>query len=39
MVIRVALCGRSQAPDLFEVIRLFGKERVLERLKKAEEAL
>jgi len=39
MVIRVALCGRSQAPDLFEVIRLLGKERVLERLKKAEEAL
>ena len=32
MVLRVAVCGRSQAPDLFQVMQLLGKERVIERL-------
>ena len=34
MVLRVAVCGRSQAPDLFQVMQLLGKERVIERLER-----
>lgn len=35
MVLRVAVCGRSQAPDLHTVMQLLGKETVLQRLEKA----
>ena len=35
MVIRVAVCGRSQAPDLYSSIQLLGEERVAQRLLKA----
>lgn len=35
MVLRVAVCGRSQAPDLHTVMQLLGKETVLSRLEKA----
>ena len=35
MVLRVAVCGRSQAPDLHTVMKLLGKETVLSRLEKA----
>lgn len=32
MILRVAICGRAQAPDLFTVMQLLGKERVMTRL-------
>ena len=35
MVLRVAVCGRSQAPDLHTVMQILGKETVLTRLNKA----
>ena len=35
MVLRVAVCGRAQAPDLYTVMQLLGRERVIERLHKA----
>jgi glutamyl-tRNA synthetase len=35
MVLRVAVCGRSQAPDLHTVMQLLGKEMVLARLAQA----
>lgn len=34
-IIRVALTGRTNTPDLFEITRLLGKERVDARLKAA----
>ena len=34
-VIRVAVTGRRNTPDLYEVLRLLGKERVLARLEQA----
>lgn len=37
MVLRVAVCGRSQAPDLHTVMQLLGKETVLARLEKAKQ--
>ena len=39
MVIRVAVCGRTNAPDLYSVMRILGRERVLERLAKAADNL
>ena len=33
-VIRVALTSSSMTPDLYEIMKLFGKERVLKRLNK-----
>ena len=35
MVIRLAVTGRSNSPDLYEIMTLLGKERVLSRLKEA----
>ncbi len=34
-VIRLALVGRSQSPDLWEIQQILGKEKTLERIKKA----
>ena len=31
-VIRVALTGKSQTPDLYEIMRLLGKDRIIERI-------
>ncbi len=39
MVLRVAICGRHNAPDLFEVMQVMGKEQVNARLKAAILAL
>lgn len=39
MVLRVAVCGRTNAPDLYTVMTLLGADKVRERLAKAEEAL
>ena len=33
-VIRVALTGRSQTPDLYELLKLLGKENIINRFKK-----
>ena len=30
-VLRVALTSRSQTPDLYEIMKLFGKDRILKR--------
>jgi glutamyl-tRNA synthetase len=35
--VRVALTGRTASPGIFEIIAIIGKERVLDRLKKAVE--
>ena len=35
MILRVAVCGRSQAPDLFTVMQLLGFDKVKERLVRA----
>lgn len=34
MVLRIALTGRTNTPDLYEIIQIVGKSRVIERLKK-----
>ena len=34
-VIRVALTGRTNTPDLYSITKLLGKQRVAERLSKA----
>ena len=33
MVIRVALTTRSMTPDLYEIMRLLGKDRIINRIK------
>lgn len=37
MVIRVAVTGRQNSPDMYDVMQVLGKEKVLERLRKAIE--
>lgn len=32
MFLRIQLCGAKQTPDLFSVMKVMGKERVIERL-------
>ncbi len=39
MILRVAVCGRTNAPDLYTVMNLLGADKVKERLMKAAEAL
>ena len=36
-VIRVALTSRSMTPDLYEIMRLLGKDRIKERITKIEQ--
>jgi len=33
--IRVAVCGRKQAPPLFETLEVLGREKSLERIEQA----
>lgn len=33
-VIRVAITSKSQTPDLYEILKLLGRERIIERIKK-----
>ena len=35
MVLRVAITGRRNSPDLFEIMRILGKQKVIERLEAA----
>ena len=39
MVLRVAVCGRTNAPDLYSVMGILGQEKTIERLQKAAAAL
>ena len=39
MVLRVAVTGRQNSPDMYEIMRLLGRERVLRRLGSAAENL
>lgn len=39
MMLRVAVTGRQNSPDLYEVMRILGKEKVLKRLADAEKTL
>lgn len=39
MVLRVAVCGRTNAPDLYSVMQLLGKDKIAERLSKCCAAL
>ncbi len=39
MVLRVAVCGRTNAPDLYSVMKLLGKQKVCERLERCKAAL
>lgn len=38
-VLRIALTSKSMTPDLYEIMRLLGKDRIIERIKKLEEEL
>lgn len=39
MVVRVAVTGREQSPDLYEVMQVLGSKKVQERLLTAEQAV
>ena len=39
MVLRVAVCGRTNAPDLYSVMQLLGAETVRERLARCAQAI
>ena len=39
MVLRVAICGRTNAPDLYSVMQLLGADKVRERLARCAQAL
>ena len=36
-VLRVALTSRTNTPDMYEIMKILGKERIVERFKKAME--
>ena len=38
-VLRVAITSKSMTPDLYEIMRLLGKDRIIERIKKLKEEL
>ena len=35
MVLRVAITGRTNSPDMYDVMRILGKDRVVERIENA----
>ena len=39
MMLRVAVTGRQNSPDMYEVMQILGKDTVLARLKAAEEKI
>lgn len=39
MVLRVAVCGRTNAPDLYSVMKLLGADKVRERLERCKSSL
>lgn len=38
-VLRVALTSKSMTPDLYEIMRLLGKDRIINRINSLEEEL
>ena len=38
-VLRVALTSKSMTPDLYEIMRLLGKDRIINRINNLEEEL
>ncbi|WP_207655031.1 hypothetical protein [Clostridium thermosuccinogenes] len=34
MVLRIALTGRTNTPDLYEIMQIMGRSRVIERLRR-----
>lgn len=38
-VLRVALTARTNTPDMYEIMQIFGKDRIIERFEKAKEQL
>ena len=38
-VLRVALTGRANTPDMYEIMQIMGKERIAKRFEKAKEVL
>jgi glutamyl/glutaminyl-tRNA synthetase len=39
MVLRVAITGKTNAPDLFAVMQILGKDRVIARINRAKTTL
>ncbi|MDP4132616.1 MAG: glutamate--tRNA ligase [Bacillota bacterium] len=39
MVLRIAVCGRTNSPDMYAVFKILGKDKVIERIKDAYEKL
>ena len=37
MVIRVALTTKKMTPNLYDIIKLFGKDRIIKRIEKLEQ--
>lgn len=35
MILRVAVCGRTNSPDMYSVFKILGKERLTERIDRA----
>lgn len=38
-VLRIALTARTNTPDMYEIMQIFGKDRIIERFEKAKEQL
>ena len=38
MVLRVAITGRTNSPDMYDVMRILGKDRVVERIENADKS-
>ena len=38
-VLRIALTGRANTPDMYEIMEIMGKERITKRFNKAKEVL
>ena len=38
-VLRVALTGRTNTPDMYEIMKILGKERIAKRFEEAKESL
>ena len=39
MILRVAITGRQQSPDTYFVMKVLGKEKVMQRIERAKKAL
>ena len=39
MILRVAITGKQQSPDTYEVIKILGRQRLIERLKAAQNKI